>query len=318
MTRQLLTFSRIQTLAPTTANINEIVNGMDNLLRRTLNETIAVETHLAANPWMVTVDPHMLENALLNLAVNARDAMPDGGRLIIETTNPHTDDNDATADADTIPGDYVKVTVTDTGTGMSSDEIEKAFEPFFTTKETGKGTGLGLSMVHGFAKQSGGFSTIHSEQGTGTTVCLYFPRSHNVAERRDPPTESAMSVGGAETILVVEDAADVRRITVVRMERMGYRVLQAEDGPSALIQIQRHPDIDMMITDVIMPGGMNGIELARQAQQDHPGLKVLYTSGYPNPAFAGLGLTDEHFDILAKPYNRETLAREVRRVLDIR
>jgi PAS domain S-box-containing protein len=318
--RRLLAFSRRQALDPRVSNLNDLMAGMEDMLRRTLGEDIEVALRLAPDLWLARVDGPQLESAVLNVAVNARDAMPGGGRLTVETENAVLDQAYAKRHAEVAPGSYAMVAVSDTGTGMPPDVFERAFEPFFTTKEVGRGTGLGLSMVYGFVKQSGGHIKIYSEPGRGTTVKLYFPRARverTGAERRllsgiEP--EGALP-RGRETVLVVEDQEDVRDFVTHALEELGYRVLTAADGRRALESLERHPGIALLFTDIVMPGGMGGRELAAVARQRRPGLKVLFTSGYTkNGVVRGDGGSD--LDLLSKPYDVGLLAARVRQALD--
>ena len=317
LTKRLLAFARRQVLEPEVVDVNELVSGMDELLRRTLGEAIEIKTALAGDLWSARVDVNQLESALLNLAINARDAMPKGGKLTIETANIRLEDEYVARYSYVVPGDYVMLAVTDTGSGMPPADLKKVFEPFFTTKEAGKGSGLGLSMVYGFIKQLDGHVNIYSEEGHGTTVKLYLPRAkpgdEAVVEKAAP--DAAVQAGG-ETILVVEDEAAVREIAVAILEEQGYRTLEAENGPAALRILDENSDIDLLLTDVVMPGGMGGPELAQEAQTRRPNLKVLYTSGYAENAIAHRGVLDEGFEMIDKPYSRAGLARKVRQVLD--
>ena len=317
LTKRLLAFSRRQVLEPEVTDLNNLVAGMDDLLRRTLGETIEINVSLEADLWPVRVDVSQLENALLNLAVNARDAMPQGGKLTIETANARLDEAFAARHTFMTAGPYVMLAVNDTGSGMPPEVIEHAFEPFFTTKEVGKGTGLGLSMVYGFVKQSGGHVIIYSEEGHGTTVKLYLPRAEpgDAAAVEEAAPGPAVEAGG-ETILVVEDDAAVREIAVSLLRDHGYHVLEAEDGAAALKILDDHPDIDLLLTDVVMPGGMGGPDLARNARERRPDLKVLFTSGYAEHAIAHGGVLGEGVEILGKPYQTDEMMLKVRRVLD--
>jgi signal transduction histidine kinase/CheY-like chemotaxis protein len=313
LTQRLLAFSRQQPLAPQTLDANHLVSGMSELLRRTIGETIAVETRLGGGLWPCFADPAQLENALINLAVNARDAMPDGGTLIIETANAHLDALYAAANADVTPGAYVMFAVTDTGIGMSPEVIERAFDPFFTTKALGQGTGLGLSQVFGYVKQSGGHVTIRSEPGGGTTIRLYLPRHLGPApaapEGRSPPDD--LPQGRPEqTLLVVEDEEQVRVMTVEALRDLGYSVVDAPDGPSALARLGTLDRVDLLFTDVVMPG-MTGRELADQIRAARPGTPVLFTTGYTRDAVIQDGMLDPGFAFLAKPFTIDQLARKV-------
>ena len=318
LTQRLLAFSRRQPLAPKPISPNALVAGMSDLLHRTLGETIRVETRLAAGLGWIEADPHQLESAILNLAVNARDAMPGGGRLVIETAAARLEATDSAEGEHIAPGPYVDIIVSDTGVGMSAETAQRAVEPFFTTKEVGKGTGLGLSMVYGFVRQSGGHLRIESAEGEGTRVHIYLPRI--AAEVRDEaPAEAADAPrgGGEETILVCEDDDDVRAYTVELLEELGYRVLEAHDGPATMRLIE-DPDrrIDMLFTDVVLPGGMSGAELARAARELRPRLKVLYTTGYARDAIVHEGRLDAGIELIAKPFTFADLASRVRHMLD--
>lgn len=315
LTQQLLAFARKQALMPSAVDINLRVAAMDPLLRRTLGEHIEVELVRGAGLWPAMVDPGQFENALLNLCLNARDAMPRGGRLTLETANAALDRSYVQDHPDVTPGQYVMVAVSDTGTGIAPEHLQKVFEPFFTTKEKGKGTGLGLAMVYGFTKQSAGHISIYSEPGHGTTVKLYLPRATGPDARPAPVPPAAAPAGGAETVLVVEDDALVRRYACTELQALGYRVLDADSGAAALAVIEREPGIDLLFSDVVMPGGMSGRELADAALRRRPGLKVLYTSGYTENAIVHHGRLDAGVMLLAKPYRRSELAQAVRSAL---
>ncbi|MFS0735417.1 CHASE3 domain-containing protein [Sphingomonas sp. 1P06PA] len=318
LTARLLAFSRQSPLAPVALDPNRLVAGMSELLRRTLGEAISVETVLAGGLWRTFADPGMLENALLNLAVNARDAMPEGGRLTIETANAHLDDDYARAHQDVIPGQYALISVTDSGQGMSADTIERAFDPFFTTKAIGKGTGLGLSQVFGFVKQSGGHVSIYSEPGRGTTLKLYLPRfSGPLPEDRIAGSDDmALPEGRAdEIILVVEDEQRVRHFSVDALRELGYTAISAGSGAEALILLREQPSIALLFTDVVMPE-MDGRRLADAALHERPGLRVLYTTGYTRNAVVHNGMLDAGVAFLPKPFTIAQLARKVREVLD--
>ncbi len=315
--RQMLAFSRRQVLNPQSVDINNLAGAMEDLLRRTLGDDIEIEMKRLAHLWPATADKGQVESALLNLAINARDAMPAGGKLTIETDNVHLDQEYAARNAEVAPGDYVMIAVTDTGRGMPPDVVERAIEPFFTTKDVGRGTGLGLSMIYGFAKQSGGHLKIYSEVGHGTTVRLYLPR-----QRADAPIKTLPSIPqsdhprGGETILVVEDDELVRGFTVSQLRSLGYRVVEASDGPKAQKILEGDQSIDLMFTDVVMPGGMTGRQLAEAAVRRRPGLKTLYTSGYTENSIVHQGKLDPGVHFLAKPFRRQELAIKVREVLD--
>jgi signal transduction histidine kinase len=320
LTQRLLAFSRRQPLDPKPVSLNKLVAGMSELLHRTLGETIEVETVLASGLWNVEADPNQLENALLNLAVNARDAMPDGGKLTIETANTHLDRGYVALNSEVSPGQYVVVCVSDTGSGMDQQTLERVFEPFFTTKDVGKGTGLGLSMVYGFVKQSGGHVKIYSEPGEGTTVKIYLPRLRGALEEKEEETPALIPEGSqAETILVCEDDDDVRAYSVEVLRELGYRVLEAHDGPSALRLLERQDgQVDLLFTDVVLPGGMMGNVLAEKARVVRPGLKVLFTTGYARNAIVHHGRLDPGVELITKPFAYAELAARIRDLLDAR
>lgn len=318
LTSRLLAFSRQQPLAPTGLDANKLVSGVSDLLRRTLGEQISLETVLAGGLWPTFIDGNQLENALLNLAVNSRDAMPGGGKLTIETGNASLDEayvshlNEPVA-----PGQYVLIAVTDTGTGMDAATLARVFEPFFTTKEIGKGTGLGLSQVYGFVRQSSGHIRIYSEIGEGTTVKLYLPRhsgaAHDEHMMLDVKTPRAI---GAECLLLVEDDSALRAHAAEILRELGYRVIEAASGDVALQALENNVGIDLLFTDVVMPGGLNGRRLADEAQRRHPGLKVLFTTGYTRNAIVHHGRLDPGIQLISKPYSFHELATKVRAVLD--
>jgi PAS domain S-box-containing protein len=315
LTQRLLAFSRQQSLSPQALNANKMVSEMSELLRRTLGETIHLETVLAGGLWQVHADANQLENAVVNLAVNARDAMPEGGRLTIETANCHLDD--AYASEHAIPaGQYVMVAVTDTGSGMAPDVVAKAFDPFFTTKGVGKGTGLGLSQVFGFVKQTGGHVKIYSELGQGTSVKIYLPRFYGPAELPQRSISSNTSLGSnSEVVLIVEDDDQVRELTVEMLLDLGYGVIEARDGVDALRTLDLHPEICLLFTDVVLPG-MNGRQLAEEASKKRPGLKVLFTTGYTRNAIVHSGMLDPGVNLLPKPATRDQMAAKIRSALD--
>jgi signal transduction histidine kinase len=317
LTHRLLAFARRQTLDPRPLDANKLVAGMSELLRRTLGESVALETVLAGGLWRTEADANQLENALLNLAVNARDAMPEGGRLTIETANTHLDEDYAAAHDDVAPGQYVMIAVSDTGMGMDEATLRRVFEPFFTTKDIGQGTGLGLSQVYGFIKQSHGHVKLYSEQGQGTAVKLYLPRL--LAERREMRVKSSdarVPTGEGETILVVEDEPAVRDHSVTTLRELGYRVLAASDGHAALRILARERDIAVLFTDVGLPGGMTGRQLVDAARVLRPEIKVLYTTGYARNAIVHGGVLDAGTELLPKPFNYTALAAKIRTVLD--
>ena len=318
LTRRLLAFSRRQMLNPAATDINALVDGMTELLRRTLGEHVEISLVPQPDLWPALIDGHQLENALLNLAVNARDAMPAGGKLTIETANAYLDEDYARRHAEVTPGDYVMLAVSDSGAGMAPGTIEHAFEPFFTTKEAGKGTGLGLSMVYGFVKQSGGHIKIYSELGHGTTVKLYLPRAAGVSAAAEPTAAAAGPRGGNETVLVVEDDADVRAFIVGVLRRFGYAVIEAADGPSAVSAAESAGALDLILSDVVLPGGMNGRDVAAAVQRRWPLAAVLYASGYTQNAIMHQGRLDPGVALISKPFTAPALARRVREILDRR
>jgi len=318
LTSRLLAFSRQQALKPQSLDANKLVVDICELLRRTLGETIFLETHLANGLWSAFADPHQLENALLNLALNARDAMPEGGKLTIETANAVLDKVYVSSLNEPIDaGAYVMIAVTDTGSGMDRATQERAFEPFFTTKEVGKGTGLGLSQVYGFARQSAGHVKIYSEPGEGSTVKIYLPRHSGGADEIKPEKPSNLSrLVGAETILIVEDDEIVRDYVVEILSELGYLALQANTGDEALKTLASDDEIDLLLTDVVMPGGLNGRQLADHAVKLRPGLKVLFMTGYAREAILHHGRLDVGVHMIGKPFSFEDLAAKVRERLD--
>ncbi len=311
---QLLAFGRRQPLEPKVVNIGRLVTGMDDMLRRALGEQIEVETMVSGGLWNSFADPTQIENALLNLAINSRDAMDGAGKLTIEVGNAFLDDSYSRTHPEVTAGQYVVLAVTDTGSGMMQEIIEQAFEPFFSTKPEGKGTGLGLSMVYGFVKQSGGHVKIYSEIGEGTTVKLYLPRSFQ-SEDRITSVDSVPATGGTETILVAEDDEGVRTTVVEMLTDLGYYVLKSKDAQSALTVIESGAHIDLLFTDVVMPGPLRSPELARMARERLPDIAVLYTSGYTENSIVHGGRLDPGLELLSKPYTREELARKIRHVL---
>ncbi|HJV25309.1 MAG TPA: PAS domain S-box protein [Aromatoleum sp.] len=318
LNRRLLAFSRKQRLAPIALDLNDMIGGMTTLLTRSLGEQVRISVHVTPDLPPALADVTQLESALLNLAVNSRDAMPDGGTLTIETAAVNLDEHYAALEGDVKPGSYVMLAVSDTGTGMPPEVVQKAFEPFFTTKETGKGSGLGLAMVYGFVKQSGGHVKIYSEPGTGTTVKLFLPIIARPAPVEEAPAEAEQrpEANGTETILVVEDEDDVRELVCRLLGALGYRILQASEGKTALEIIEQEPSIKLLFTDVVLPGGMNGPEIARRAQLLRPDLKLLYTSGYTGNALQQLEALEGPFKMISKPYVIDDLAQIVREVLD--
>ena len=311
---QLLAFGRRQPLEPRVVNATRMVQGMDEMLRRALGGAIEIETVLGGGLWNTFVDPNQIENAVLNLAINARDAMNGSGRLTIELANVHLDEAYARQHDEVAPGQYVMLAVSDTGAGMPPEVIARAFEPFFSTKPEGKGSGLGLSMVYGFVKQSNGHIKIYSEVGHGTTVKVFLPRAmqaEDVAVRLD----AGAVEGGTEVVLVVEDDAEVREVVVAMLADLGYRVLQASDASKGLAVIESGIPVDLLFTDVVMPGPLKSPEMARQARQRIPDLAVLFTSGYTENSIVHGGRLDAGVELLSKPYSREALARKVRHLL---
>lgn len=319
LTQRLLAFSRRQPLAPKPIDVNALVAGMSDLLRRSLGEPIEIETVLAGGLWRVEADPHQFENALLNLAVNARDAMPNGGKLTIETANTHLDEAYMRENVEVPVGQYVAICVTDTGAGMSKETMGRVFEPFFTTKEVGQGTGLGLSMVYGFVKQSGGNVKLYSEESQGTTVKLYLPRLFGSIEEEQATSEPPVPEGrNDEVILVVEDDDDVRAYSTEVLRELGYKVLEAHDAASALRLIERQDRLDLLFTDIVLSGGATGRELADVARAQRPGLRVLFTTGYARNAIVHHGRLDPKVEMIGKPFTFAELAARIRDILDAR
>jgi signal transduction histidine kinase/ActR/RegA family two-component response regulator len=317
LTHRLLAFSRRQPLAPRPVEVNPLLASMEDLLRRTLGEQIALEFVTAGGLWLTRCDANQLENAVLNLAINARDAMPEGGRLTIETANTHLDSAYTSRHRDIEPGQYVCISVTDTGSGMSADTISKAFEPFFTTKPLGRGTGLGLSMIYGFAKQSGGNAKIYSELGKGTSVKLYLPRHRGELETEDfnPALEDSQIAHANETVLVVEDEFVVRDLIVEVLQELAYRTLEAEDGPAALKVLQSSQRIDLVITDIGLPL-LNGRQVIEAARQSRPDLRVLFMTGYAENAAIAEGFLEPGMSMITKPFAMEALATKIRQMLE--
>ena len=318
LTRRLLAFSRRQMLQPTALDCNALVEGMKVLLRRALREDVELRLAVAASPTFAMADSAQLESAVLNLALNAQDAMPDGGTLTISTEEMFVDPAALGRGADIKSGRYVCLCVTDDGTGMSRETLERVFEPFFTTKEVGKGSGLGLSMVYGFVKQSNGHVTIYSEPGLGTSVRLYLPvaEGHHNPQPLPRGEEAGAPLGGAETILIVEDDPFVRSHAIASLESLGYRVMVAADGREALNLLATGARPQLLFTDIVMPGGISGWELAAEARGLIPGLPVLFSSGYPQETLARRGHVDPHAQMLSKPYRLAELAKRVREALD--
>jgi PAS domain S-box-containing protein len=320
LTQRLLAFSRRQTLDPQPTDLNRLVAGMEELIRRSVGPGIEVETVAAGGLWTTFVDPGQLENALLNLCVNGRDAMPDGGKLTIETGNRWLDDR-AARERGVAPGQYVSLCVSDTGTGMTDDIVARAFDPFFTTKPIGQGTGLGLSMVYGFAGQSGGSARIYSEVGKGTMVCIYVPRHLGEAEQAgaSPGDGAALPRSDRnETILVVDDEPLVRMIIIEQLEDLGYAVIEAHDAPSALKLLGNAGAIDLLVTDVGLPGGMNGRQLADAIREKRPDLQVLFITGYAENAVLNHGHLEHGMHVMTKPFAVDEFARRIGSLLNAR
>ncbi len=310
---QLLAFGRRQPLEPKVVNAGKLVTGMEDLLRRSIGEAVQIDTRIAGDLWNAFVDPAQVENALLNLAINARDAMDGVGTLTIALENVELTVADTEVE-DVHPGEYVLICVSDTGGGMPAEVLEQAFEPFFTTKGEGKGSGLGLSMVYGFVKQSGGHITIESEPGSGTTVRLYLPRISQ-DEEDEPAAQLAPAIGGSETILVVEDDEAVRSTVTEILQELGYHVVAAQDATSAMQILELGTEIDLLFTDVVMPGPVRSPDLARAVRLRAPQTAVLFTSGYTDGSIVHGGRLDPGVDLLPKPYSRETLAKRIREAL---
>ena len=318
LTARLLAFSRQQPLDPQPTDVNKLVGGMSELLRRTIGEDVRVESVLAGGLWRASIDANQLENAIIDLCVSTRAAMPGGGKLTIETGNAHLDDAYAATHDEVTPGQYIMVSVADSGTGMPPDVVARAFDPFFTTKGVGKGTGLGLSQVFGFVKQSHGHVKIYSEPGQGTIIKIYLPRHYGPDAAGSyivPAADSLPRAQGEEIILLVEDEERVRHMSVDSLRELGYTVVQASDGEQALEMLTIQPRIDMLFTDIVMPG-INGRILADRAREARPGLKVLYTTGYTRNAIVHNGMLDPGVSFLAKPFTLDQLAAKVRQVLD--
>ncbi|MBC9178139.1 PAS domain S-box protein [Roseomonas ludipueritiae] len=316
LTHRLLAFARRQTLDPKPTNPNKLAADMLDMVQRTVGPGIALETALETGLWPTLCDPNQLENAILNLCINARDAMPDGGLLTIETANARLDD--ATARLHGVePGEYVTISVTDTGTGMPPDVAERAFDPFFTTKPTGQGTGLGLSMIYGFAKQSGGQARIRSEVGRGTTVSLFLPRHLGEADEANPPSQlpSLPRAEAEQTVMVVDDEPTVRMLVAEVLEELGYAAIEAADGTSGLKVLQSDVQIDLLITDVGLPGNVNGRQMADAARQTRPDLKVLFITGYAENTVLGSGMLEQNTHMLTKPFSMEALASRVKAIV---
>ena len=318
LTQQLLAYSRQQPLAPKTIDLGRLISNLTELLTRTLGETIKIRHRIDGELWRVNADPQQLENAILNLALNARDAMAEGGNLTIECQNVKLDEDYAKDQLELEAGPYVLIAVTDNGCGMTPDVVDKALEPFFTTKAIGQGTGLGLSMVYGFIKQSQGHIRIYSEPGSGTTVRLYLPRVESDASRVSTTTKSDAipSALDGETVLIVEDDPMVRKLIVQLLTGLNYQIIEAENGPAALEMLASAGRVDMLLTDLVLPEGMNGSQLASAIREVRPDIRVLFMSGYAAGAVVNNGMMDEGTPLLSKPFRKAELARQVRAVLD--
>jgi PAS domain S-box-containing protein len=316
LTQRLLAFARRRSLQPQLLDINQLVHDIRDLLRRSLGEDIEIEIVACPDLWPTNVDRGQLENSIINLAVNARDAMPDGGKLTIETANVYLDADYARRNPGVTPGQYVLLEITDTGVGMSPDVAERAFEPFFTTKEVDRGSGLGLSMIYGFARQSGGHVNIFSAENHGTSIWLCLPRAAESMPAATVAEQSAQLPRGDETILVVEDNASVREVVGNQLADLGYRVVSAADGPSALRVLATLDRVDLLFTDLVMPHGMSGHQLAEEVVRQSPGTRVLFTSGYPNWSGKRSRESGPDLPLLQKPYKKKRLAETVRTILD--
>jgi len=303
-------------LSPDAVDVTGLIGSLENMLQRALGETVDLRVEAAPDLWLATIDAHQLKDALVNLALNARDAMPQGGKLTFETANVTLDETYAEQNQEVTSGDYVQVAVSDTGAGIPPEVLEKVFEPFFTTKEVGKGSGLGLSMVFGFAKQSKGHITIYSEVGHGTTVKLYIPRSEEDFVQAGAKDDMHEFAQGSERILVVEDDENVRRDPVIFLRDQGYEVVEAGDGKEAIERLKDGLPFDLLFTDVVLPGGMNGVEIAEQAKRINPGIKVLFTTGYAENAIVHHGKLDAGETLVNKPYRQAELLGKVRAMLD--
>ncbi len=317
LTHRLLAFSRRQPLDPRPVKVNPLVASLEDLLRRTTGEQIELEMVLAGGLWTTLCDPNQLENSLLNLVINARDAMPHGGKLTIETCNAHLDDHFAASERDVRPGHYVCICVSDTGTGMSADTIAKAFEPFFTTKPIGQGTGLGLSMIYGFARQSEGYARIYSELGQGTTIKLYLPRHYGEAEQDEalPGLTQDHVTDAGEIVLVVEDDSVVRALIVEVLGELGYQAIEAHDGPAGLERLRTMERVDLLVTDIGLPG-LNGRQVADAGRALRPDLRVLFMTGYAENAALASGFLEPGMSMITKPFAMEALATQIRTMIE--
>ncbi len=322
LTQKLLSFARQQPLAPARLDLNRAVANISDVLMRTVGESIKIETVLAAGLWPAFADPSHVDNAIVNLVVNARDAMPDGGRVTIETANAWLDEAYVAQFGDVAPGQYVLLSVSDTGPGIPPDVMPRIFEPFFTTKDVGKGTGLGLATIHGFVKQSKGHIRIYSEPGQGAAVKIYLPRLTDAPyvaatpEIQEPSEAGAPTAKEGEAVLLVEDDDGVREFARGALESLGYQVIAGSDGVEGLALFREAERIDALFTDVVLPGGMNGRKLADEALRLKPGLAILFTTGYTRNAIVHDGRLDPDVQLISKPYTRAVLARSLRRILD--
>ena len=317
LTHRLLAFSRRQTLDPKPTNVNRLLNGLEDLIRRTVGPGIDVEVVGASGVWPTLIDANQLENAVLNLCINARDAMPNGGKLTIETANKWLDER-AARQQDLPVGQYVSVCVTDTGTGIPPEILSKVFDPFFTTKPIGEGTGLGLSMIYGFARQSGGQVRIYTELGQGTTMCLYLPRHNEEAPFEDEPAVSTATeaAGDGEVVLVIDDEPTIRMLVAEVLAENGYAVIEAPDGPAGLKVLESNARIDLLITDVGLPGGLNGRQVADAARVTRPDLRILFITGYAENAIIGRGRLEKGMFVMTKPFQMEVLANRIREIIE--
>jgi len=320
LTRRLLAFSRKQMLSPSVTDVTLLVDNMAGMLKRVLGESIEISTHFEEGIWPCEIDQGQLENAVLNLAINARDALlateRGSGKLLIEISNSTIDHEAIGKESEVTPGSYIMLSVSDNGMGMSRDVLDRVFEPFFTTKPVGEGTGLGLSMIYGFVKQSGGHVTIYSEEGVGTSVKLFLPRAQNTTSEKVNEMDEQQPQTGSETILVLEDDPDVRELTVLQLKSLGYNVVQAHDGQSALDVIQEEENIDLLLSDVVLPGGLRGPEVAQKARENKPDLSVLFMSGYTQNALDSHAELGETALLLNKPFRKKELAEKIREAID--
>ncbi len=316
LTDRLLTFARRRHLDPETVELNKLVLDTTSLLKRTIGEHISLSTLLAPDLWKTRSDPGQIESVIVNLALNARDAMPYGGKLVIETRNVTIEDGDELADPALMPGGYVLLSVTDTGTGMSSEIAERAFEPFFTTKERGRGTGLGLSMVYGFAKQSGGHASLYSELGLGTTVKIYLPRVESPADEPVAQHRDGARAKTGERVLLVEDDDRVRNITAKRLRHLGYEVIESEDGQKAIRFLEAGCEVDLVFSDLVMPGGLSGYDVCKRARELNPEVRTLLTSGYSDDALRDAEQGADLPRLLRKPYRQSELDRVLREIFE--